>query len=65
MIMLLTTFPTNESYWSSKVNKVRKSFVKRGGGGRKPRNYLTATAGEHKKLRKLEIRKLCKLKFTY
>ena len=28
-----TTFPTNESDWSKKVNKVRKILVKRGGGG--------------------------------
>ena len=26
------TFPTNEFDWPSKVNKVRKIFVKRGGG---------------------------------
>ena len=28
-----TTFPTIESDWSSKENKVRKSFVKPAGGG--------------------------------
>ena len=30
-----TTFPTNESNWSTKVNTVRKILVKRGGGGDK------------------------------
>ena len=31
----VTTFPTNESDWLSKVNKVQNIFVKRGGGRRR------------------------------
>ena len=47
------TFPTNESDWSRKVNKVKKILVKP--GGRKPRNSLTATAAKYKKNEQLEI----------
>ena len=48
-----TTFPTNASDWSTKVNKVRKIWVKP--GRRKPRNSLTATAEKYKIFEKLEI----------
>ena len=44
------TFLTNESDWSSKVNKIRKIFCKTGGG--ELRNFLTATAAKHKKYEK-------------
>ena len=45
-----TTFLTNESDWSTKVNKVRNILVK---PGRKSHNSLTATAGKYKKYEKL------------
>ena len=48
-----TTFPTNESDWSTKLNKVRKILVKP--GGEEPRNSLTATAEKYKICEKLEI----------
>ena len=52
------TFPTNEFDWPSKVNKVRKIFVK-WGGGRKQRNSLTATAGKHKNYENWEYFTYC------